>query len=116
MFFGWQDFALVHESLPHRPEDPGLAQGPDLPAVPANSLCIFAGHAAKWKTAQDTFGRNYSALVTGCSAWHKARKLGERFRGADIFCMCGLRCPSWPHLVWSCPATATQRGQLVAPV
>ena len=85
-----------------------------MPGVDDDPLCTFVGHVEAWRNAHDTVGRN-SALVTGCSAWHKARKLSQRHRGADIVCLCGLKGPSRPHLIWSCAATAAERIGVSAP-
>ena len=100
----------------HRPPEPHLAQGPELPGIARHSLCIFAGHVEAWRKAS-TGAERRAALVTGCSAWYKTRKI-QAGQAAEMVCLCGLKCPSRPHLLWSCPATLVERNRIgvTAPV
>ncbi|CAE7206863.1 unnamed protein product [Symbiodinium sp. CCMP2592] len=113
----------VFHSL-HRP-DPldELAGGLTLPAPPRGSLCLFAGHRQMFARAADAIDRA-SAMATGCSTWHKAkRNSGRGSRGADRaapssaeVCLCGRKLPSRPHLAWACEATAPFRANVPPPV
>ena len=83
------------------PNEPNLAQGPELPGIARNSLCIFAGHVEVWRKASNGADRR-TALVTGCSAWYNARKI-HAGQAAEMACLCGLKCPSRPRLLWTWP-------------
>ncbi|CAE7202460.1 unnamed protein product, partial [Symbiodinium sp. KB8] len=109
----------VAKSL-HRPEAEDLAQGLVLPGPPPGSLCIFAGHVAAWREAKDGLERA-TALAGGCTYWYKQRRAYDTgfAPGQSVVreqrCLCGLRKPSRPHLVWSCPHTRSYRQHLDAP-
>lgn len=98
---GLQRCGRVTRAL-HRDEEPDLAQGLVLPGPPPGCLATFEGHRWAWRSAADTLERR-SALVTGCSVWHKQRKL-PRWREAPS-CLCSRRLPSRAHLLWNCPST-----------
>ena len=82
---------------------------------PASGLpCDFRrGHKWAWRQAKDTTAR-HCALVTGCSYWHKRRKLPAAERPA-LRCLCGLQEPSRPHLMWCCSALQEYRTDIVMP-
>lgn len=91
-----------------------VAQGLVLPGPPSDCLATFEGHKWAWRQAKDTTAR-HCALVTGCSYWHKRRKLPAAERPA-LRCLCGLQEPSRPHLMWCCSALQACRTDIVMPV
>ena len=102
---------VVHQL--HRDAGDDVAQGFSLPGPPQDCLAVFAGHRWTWQRAKDTVGRR-SALVTGCSYWHKCKKLPLEARPA-LRCLCGKSAPSRPHLLWCCPELAALRSGLSLP-
>ena len=102
---------VVHQL--HRDAGDDVAQGFSLPGPPQDCLAVFAGHRWTWQRAKDTVGRR-SALVTGCSYWHKCKKLPLEARPA-LRCLCGKSAPSRPHLMWCCPELAALRSGLALP-
>ena len=72
-----------------------------LPGPPPRSLATFEGHRWAWRSAKDTLERR-SALVTGCSVWHKQRKLG--WNAEAPVCLCGF------PLGRTCCGTALRHG------
>eukprot|EP00439_Symbiodinium_sp_Y106_P051178 s1179_g6.t2 len=97
----------------HRDAGDDVAQGFSLPGPPQDCLAVFAGHRWIWQRAKDAVGRR-SALVTGCSYWHKCKKLPLEARPA-LRCLCGKSAPSRPHLLWCCPELAALRSGLALP-
>ena len=69
-----------------------LAQGLSLPPPPVGTLAVFDGHKEVWRKATNTIARQ-SALVTGCSVWHKGKRITREARQA-LRCFCGRREPS----------------------
>ncbi|CAE7286667.1 unnamed protein product [Symbiodinium sp. CCMP2592] len=100
----------------HRDPQPDLAQGLDLPGPPPESLCLFQGHVKAWKRARDSVDRA-TALAGGCSSWYKVKRdyTSSLPAASQIRCLCGLRQPSRPHLMWACPRTAEFRAGLEDP-
>ena len=84
----------------HRTDSAHCGRGRALPGVARDALCLFRGHLAAYRHG-DLIQRQL-ALATGCSGWHKAKKLGL---DAPPRCLCGLHDPSRPHLLWECEAT-----------
>ncbi|CAE7766887.1 unnamed protein product [Symbiodinium sp. CCMP2592] len=108
----------------HRPDPQNeLAGGLVLPAPPRGSLCLFAEHRQMFARAADAIDRA-SALATGCSTWHKAKRNAGRgprgdggaAPGSAEVCLCGRKLPSRPHLAWACSATAQYRENVPLPV
>ncbi|CAE7672255.1 unnamed protein product [Symbiodinium pilosum] len=105
----------VKTSLRREPE-PQLAQGLDLPGPPANTLCLFRGHVEAWRSARDGLERA-TALAGGCTHWYKLKRSYDNGLGPleEPLCLCGLKKPSRPHLLWFCPCTATFREGIDTP-
>ncbi|CAE7217270.1 unnamed protein product [Symbiodinium sp. CCMP2592] len=101
----------------HREEEPDLAQDLALPGPPKDYLAVFAGHRWAWRSSSDTLERR-SAMVTGCSAWFKHKKLMHHARdgAGPPDCLCSKRLPSRPHLLWNCPATRDLVADVSPPV
>ena len=97
----------------HRDAGDDVAQGFSVPGPPQGCLAVFAGHRWTWQRAKDTVSRR-SALVTGCSYWHKCKKLPLEARPA-LRCLCGKSAPSRPHLMWCCSELAALRSGLALP-
>ncbi|CAE7345760.1 unnamed protein product [Symbiodinium sp. KB8] len=108
-----QETARVKRRLHRSAPDGDLAQGVLLPGVPANALCVMAGHRKLFPPQGERHLRN-SSLATGCSVWAKAKKKGVSAE-AIAECMCGQRMPSRPHLLWQCSGTAHLRPRCAAP-
>ena len=100
----------------HRDPQQDLAQGLDLPGPPPGSLCLFQGHVRAWKRARDALDRA-AALAGGCSSWYKVQRdyTSSLPAASQLRCLCGLRQPSRPHLMWACPRTAAFRASLGDP-
>ena len=107
----------------HRPDPENvLAGGLVLPAPPRGSLCLFAGHRQMFAQAGDVIDRA-SAMATGCSTWHKAKRNSGRGLRLDKRaaptaadrCLCGRKLPSRSHLVWACEATTQFRTGVASP-
>ena len=84
----------------HRVDQDHCGRGQALPGVLRDALCLFRGHLEAYRHGDLT--TRQLALATGCSGWHKAKKLGL---DAPPPCLCGLQDPSRPHLLWECQAT-----------
>ena len=100
----------VTQSL-HRPPDPDLAQGLDLPGPPPAYRVLFQGHKAVLKEQASVHHRR-AAFLSGGTTWFfnkaaPAASLHNRTR-----CLCGASRPSRAHLLWTCPATADLRRDL----
>ena len=103
----------VVQSL-RRAAEEDFAQGLSLPGPPAGVLATFAGHKWAWRTAKCTQDRN-SALVVGCIAWHKDKRL-RRSAGGAHDCLCGGRTLSRAHLLWNCSRAADLVQSVPRPV
>ena len=103
---------VVH-SLHRAAGDVPLAQGLALPAPLPGTLATFEGHKWAWKNSVDTLERR-SALVTGCSVWHKHKRLRDHGQDPPP-CLCGGHLPSRPHLLWCCERTADLRAAVLQP-
>ena len=99
----------IRRSL-HRPHQPDLAQGADLPGVPVDSLCLFRGHVQAYRLGDVTV--RHSALASGCTSWYKQKKMS---RDTLPDCLCGRKIPSRPHLAWHCPAVRHLRDESLHP-
>ena len=104
----------VRESF-HRHAE-ATAVGLDLPGVPHDARCLFSGHKTIFNAMGATPRQRQSALASGCSFWwvHGGQRVPDDDPRTE--CMCGLRYPSRPHLVWACDATADLRVGIAPPV
>ena len=104
----------VRESF-HRHAE-ATAVGLDLPGVPHDARCLFSGHKTIFNAMGATLRQRQSALASGCSFWsvHGGQRVPDDDPRTE--CMCGLRYPSRPHLVWACDATADLRVGIAPPV
>ena len=98
----------------HRPPEPDLAQGLDLPAPPQPFRVQFQGHKAVLADQSSMFHRR-AAFLSGGTTWFfnkaaTATALHNRTR-----CLCGSSRPSRAHLLWVCPRTEDIRKDLEPP-
>ncbi|CAJ1439524.1 unnamed protein product [Effrenium voratum] len=95
--------------------DQPLAQGLTLPP-PAPGVPCYQGHRQCFKQATDKRDLFLACLATGCSWWHFHPGFRRQPHGdAARQCACGKHTPSRPHLVWTCPATASAREGVPLP-
>ena len=104
----------VRESL-HREHADATAVGLNLPGIPPDVVCHFAGHQQCFYDIGASLRLRQASLASGGSFW--SCNFGKRLLPNDpkSKCMCGLVFPSRPHLVWNCPVTADLRCDIIPP-
>ena len=95
-----------------RKRDPEQAQGLTLPLPTKEQLrgmVDLTSHVEAMK--KGNFEEKLVAAGTGCNMWQVKAKHKDKDGGLLINCLCGLKHPSRPHLVWVCPALADIRAR-----
>ena len=98
--------------------DSDIAIGMRPPPPPTGSAPVISEHR---RVAQDPLSNvveRTAALGSGTSVWHcLANKyiVGRADKTHLEKCMCGLRMPSMPHLLWTCESTAHLRHHIELP-
>ncbi|CAE7531982.1 unnamed protein product, partial [Symbiodinium microadriaticum] len=96
----------------HR-DDVTRATGLDLPPPSPGSHFYLNGRLSLLDSGGSVL--NYATWTSGGTAWHytAGRKVDDN--DAQSTCLCGLKWPSRPHLLWKCPSTADLRVGLTPP-
>ena len=104
----------VKESL-HREHAFATAVGLNLPGIPPDVVCHFAGHKQCFYDIGASLRLRQASLPSGGSFW--SCHFGQFLLPNDpkSKCMCGLVFPSRAHLVWNCPVTAVLRHNIIPP-
>jgi len=89
-----------------------LANGLDLPPGP-HGMAVVAAHKTFYKQLHPQLATEMLAVGTGLSYWYQSSS--RRGKEVPTACMCGKHMPSFPHLMWNCPATAQVTSFLQQP-
>lgn len=104
----------IRQSL-HRQHAGNTATGLDLPGVPNSAMCQFKGHCQVFFAPGADLRQRQSAQAAGTNFWSNTYGMQLQDDDPRMLCMCGLRVPSRPHLVWSCSHTAPDRENIPGP-